>query len=126
MCYGGVSILPRMRRLMRIGYLRTDKMLIANMQFSTSEMSYFFGWGENSSIDVLVLESLFFRWYALLYSLQMQGALTILYHGRAVGYEDDCLLFLPCQRRDVGNELLLGFGIESTCCLVQKQDVALS
>ena len=126
MFYGGVSILPRMRRLMRIGYLRTDKMLIANMQFSTSELSYFFGGDENSSIDVLVLESLFFRWHALLYSLQMQGALTIFYHGRAVGDEDDCLLFLPCQRRDVGNELLLGFGIESTCCLVQKQDVALS
>ena len=111
---------------MRIGYLRTDKMLIANMQFSTSELSYFFGWGENSSIDVLVLESLFFRWYALLYSLQKQGMLTILYHGGAVGDKDDCLLFLPCQRRDVGNELLLGLGIESTCCLVQKQDVALS
>ena len=126
MFYGGVSILPRMRRLMRIGYLRTDKMLIANMQFSTSELSYFFWGGENSSIDVPVLESLFFRWHALLYSLQMQGALTILYHGRAVGDKDDCLLFLPCQRRDVGNELLLGFGIEGTGCLVQKQDVALS
>ena len=112
---------------MRIGYLRTDKMLIANMQFSTSELSYFF-WGgdENSSIDVLVLESLFFRWHALLYSLQMQGALTILYHGRAVGDEEDCLLFFLGLRGDVGNELLLGFGIESTCCLVQKQDVALS
>ena len=126
MCYGGVSILPRMRHLMRIGYLRTDKMLIANMQFSTSELSYFFGWGENSSIDVQVLENLFFRWHALPYSLQMQGILAIVYHGWTVGDEDDCLLFLPCQRRDVGNELLLGFGIESTCCLVQKQDVALS
>ena len=56
----------------------------------------------------------------------MQGILAIVYHGGAVGDEKDCLLFFLGLRGDVGDELLLGLGVEGTGSLVQEQDVALS